>query len=556
MSATVTSFPPILSTQEEELEAKRKKGLVSPMSTTVTSLPIQMIPIESLSESPWNPRQVFPEAALNELVESMKASGFRPWLPLMVRPHPADLTYEIGAGHRRRRAAELAGIKEIPCIVREMSDEEFLDVLNFDNSGREDVHPLHEAAGWQQWMEKTGKGVLDIAARIGQSKEYVYQRLKYAALIDAGKAAFLNGEITAGHAILIARLQPKDQDKSLKYCLTVGYSGHKPSVRDLVNFIQRDIHLEMADAPFDLASVELVPAAGSCIVCPKRTKNSPELILAVEYAQRDGPTEPIDDCTDPACFTAKVDAHLVQIERKLKAAGKDPIYVSDSWSKAPKGVLIRSDYQTVKEGTPGARTAIVGQGHEAGKVIHIKVTPKAPSPKGETPEQKKAAEEKQKIATERELSIRREILKAIRPKISGLTRPDIEWLLMDLLHNGEADELARLHGLKFNSYQGNQAIEIAIPKMSEAELFQLAVELPVMEELKGWAITRNESPARLLALAKRHKVDAAKIRADIEKVGAPPSDKKPPVVPPAKKKTAKPAVKSSSGKRGMIKGKK
>src|SRR5258707_14371312 len=98
-----------------------------------------------------------------------------------------------------------------------MDDVEFLDVLNFDNAGREDVHPLHEAAGWRQWMEKTGKGVLDIAARIGQSKEYVYQRLKYSALIPEAQAAFLDGKLTAGHAVQIARRD--DQKKWLKFCL-------------------------------------------------------------------------------------------------------------------------------------------------------------------------------------------------------------------------------------------------------------------------------------------------------------------------------------------------
>jgi Predicted transcriptional regulators len=85
---------------------------------------LRTIPIGELYESPDNPRQHYPEAAMSELVESMKQSGFRPWLPLLVRPcgqssaiwrKLGDVSgYEIGAGHRRRRAAELAGISAHP----------------------------------------------------------------------------------------------------------------------------------------------------------------------------------------------------------------------------------------------------------------------------------------------------------------------------------------------------------------------------------------------------------------------------------------------------------
>jgi hypothetical protein len=129
-----------------------------------------------------------------------------------------------------------------------MTDEQFLDVLNFDNAGREDVHPLHEAGGWRQWMEKTGKGVLGIAARIGQSKEYVYQRLKYAALIESAAKAFLDGAISAGHAILIARLEPKAQEGALKFALAEDWQRRKPGVRALADHLHRDAYVDLRNA--------------------------------------------------------------------------------------------------------------------------------------------------------------------------------------------------------------------------------------------------------------------------------------------------------------------
>lgn len=330
---------------------------------------IRDISLTDLHESPWNPRQHFPEAAMNELTESIRQNGFRRWLPLVVRPR-VEGGYEIGAGHRRSRAAFDAGITSVPCIVREMTDAQFLDVLNFDNCGRLDVHPLHESAGWSAWMEKTGKGVVDIAARIGQSKEYVYQRLKYSALIDAGREAFLDGEISAGHAILIARLQPADQKKALKACEPPTWNpDQRPSVRDLVTFIQRDIHLDMARAAFDLEDESLLAPAGACSNCPKRTTNSPDLELSPGVGLS-------DDCTDPGCFHAKLGAHLVRIKQAMEATGIKPVEVSSSYGKVKKGLLKPGEYQQVAKNTPGATAAIIADGHDAGKVVHVKLTAK------------------------------------------------------------------------------------------------------------------------------------------------------------------------------------
>lgn len=541
----------------------------------------RMIPIHLLLESPWNPRQVFPEAAMQELVERMRVSGFQSWCPLVVRPIPAppemekftiEPCYEIAAGHRRRRAAEIAGISEIPCIVQEMDDAAFLDVLNFDNSAREDVHPLHEAAGWQQWMDKTGNGVNDIAAKIGKSKEYVYVRLKLVAMIDPAKAAFLNGEITLGHAIQIARLQIPEQKKALKFCEAKDWRGAVKGVRDLAQFIQTDVHLEMADAQFDLDSADLVPSAGTCTACPKRTKNSPELIADRDFATehyKDGKSEQgdgvVDTCTDPSCFQSKLQAHLVQIEAKLKAQGEQPVYVSGSYNKPKKGgALSKSDYQVVAEGTKGAKTAIVGDGGEAGKVIHIKVTPR-PAASDPAAEQKKREQEEaqRKIAVDNERDVRLEIFKAIRSKVGPLGRVDIELLLYASVKGSRGDGLAEIcaqHGIKFQKFREGESLAKALAGMADVDLFRVAVEVAVADDLDQFEIrdqlSKRHQPELLLAAAKRYKVDAAKIRKEVEaseKPDAPPADQKPMKVPPAKKpvtkKAAKPAKNAKPGKK-------
>jgi ParB/RepB/Spo0J family partition protein len=369
---------------------------------------LRMIPLSQLRESPWNPRQHFPEIALAELVESMKASGFRPWLPLLVRPvveltsdfglvdNPGLYLFEIGAGHRRRRAAELAGITEIPCLVRPLSDEAFLEVLNFDNSGREDVHPLHEAAGWRQWMEKTGKGVLDIAARIGQSKEYVYQRLKYAALIPEAQKPFLDGEISAAHAVLIARLQPKEQQKALKYALTTDWQRRRPGVRALAEHLHDEAYMSLAECPFDPADASLLSGAGTCAECPKRAANIP----GFEFESQGPGDEPAPDlCTDRACYQQKADNHLYRIRTNIYAEeGHFPLMVSESWSTKKKGVHKSGDWEKAKPGDKSAKSAVVVEGKNAGQVIQVRLKQAAPEAAASPRESKEQQERRARRA--------------------------------------------------------------------------------------------------------------------------------------------------------------
>lgn len=530
---------------------------------------IRYIPLSELHESPWNPRQYYPDRAMAELVESMRQGGFRSWLPLMVRPIagdgaiPSSGGYEIGAGHRRSRAAIEAGLVVVPCIVREMSDEEFLDVLNFDNSGREDVHPLHEAAGWKAWMEKTGKGVVDIAARIGQSIAYVYQRLKYSALIEDGCKAFLDGQITAGHAILIARLQPKEQKSALKF-LEPDWRGGRPGVRELAAFIMRDVHLDMRSARFDTESATLLAGAGPCTTCQKRTINSVDLPVEIGSAG--------DECTDPGCFKMKLTNYLVQIRADL--AGKHPeiVDVSSAYTKPPKNVLGPSQYQIVKKGDKDSKPAIVTDGAAAGTVIYIKERPKASSSQDswEKQEEKRKAEEaRATAAADRERPIRLAVLKAIWDQASaGFATTDLRAALAALLatdsSSGQATFVAFL-GIKVaNRWQAKGDLLKHLPRMPDADIIRLALVLPCVDEFDERALAKNAPAPTLMGLAKRFKVDAVKIRRQIEeaakeaeggtrrevekpsKAKAPaPAKKKP--APVKKAKPAKPA--KSAGKK-------
>jgi ParB/RepB/Spo0J family partition protein len=175
--------------------------------TTETTSTFQVLKLAQLHESPLNPRRHFDPAKLQELTESVRQHGVR--TPLLVRPNGDG--YEIGAGHRRFRAAAAAGLVEVPAVIRPMTDVEFLELLNFENLEREDIHPLEEADGFRTLMAQAGYDVARIAERIGKSTKYVYDRVKLLALIPAAQQLFRDGAITAGHAILLARLKPADQ---------------------------------------------------------------------------------------------------------------------------------------------------------------------------------------------------------------------------------------------------------------------------------------------------------------------------------------------------------
>jgi len=169
------------------------------------------IELEKLHESPWNPRKTFDPASLRELADSMTKIGVL--APLLVRGNATG--YEIAAGHRRYRAAKLAGLTSVPVIVRDMDDTAFLEVLVLENDQRVDVHPLEEAAGYQTLMTRAKYDVARIAERVGRSVKYIYDRMKLLSLTKDAQALFFEGKITAGHAILLARLKPADQQRAI-----------------------------------------------------------------------------------------------------------------------------------------------------------------------------------------------------------------------------------------------------------------------------------------------------------------------------------------------------
>lgn len=177
------------------------------MSTTTPDL--KQIRIEQLTESKLNPRKHFDAEELAKLAASITAKGVIQ--PLTVRGKGKG--YEIVVGARRYRASKLAGLSDVPCVIRELTDLDVLEIMVIENNHRENVHPLEEADGYRALMKQGHYDVAALAARVGRSVNYVYDRVKLLELTKDAQDLFWDGLITAGHAILLARLSPADQTR-------------------------------------------------------------------------------------------------------------------------------------------------------------------------------------------------------------------------------------------------------------------------------------------------------------------------------------------------------
>jgi len=157
------------------------------------------IPIEQVTRNPNNPRRNFVEEELNDLAASIREHGIVQ--PVVVRPSPrGDATYELIAGERRWRAAQKAGLIQIPAIVRDVDDRTALELAIIENVQRADLNPIEEALGYQQLIEEHDYLQVDLAQIIGKSRSHVANTLRLLKLPEEVQQLLGEGALSAGHA--------------------------------------------------------------------------------------------------------------------------------------------------------------------------------------------------------------------------------------------------------------------------------------------------------------------------------------------------------------------
>jgi ParB/RepB/Spo0J family partition protein len=268
--------------------------------------------VARMRRSPDN-RKRFNELALTELAASIKAMGVaQPILIRPVTPTPAaPEEYEIVAGERRYRASIIAGLATIPAICRNLTDLDAAKIRILENLQREDPHPMEEAEGYQLLMLQHGFTADQLVDEVKKSRAYIYGRLKLCALTTEVRELFLDNKLSASTALLVARIPlPALQIKATQEILKPDWQGNAMSHRTAASHIQERYMLKLGAAVFSLTDAKLLASAGSCVKCPKRAGNQPEVFDGVDA----------NLCTDPDCFAEKKAAHgaalLVQANKK------------------------------------------------------------------------------------------------------------------------------------------------------------------------------------------------------------------------------------------------
>ena len=174
-----------------------------------TTEKVLFLPLTEVQPNPRQPRQHFAEAALRELADSVAAQGILQ--PLLVRPL-GEKSYEIIAGERRYRAAKLAGLQEVPCIIRDFSDAATLEVALMENIQRQDLNPMEEAISYQELLEQYGYTQQQLASKLGKSRVYIANMVRLLALPKPIQEAILAGSLSVGHGKALLQLK-KESDR-------------------------------------------------------------------------------------------------------------------------------------------------------------------------------------------------------------------------------------------------------------------------------------------------------------------------------------------------------
>ena len=292
--------------------------------------------------------------------------------PITVRPNSEG--FELIAGARRYRAALLAELFSIPARIVEIDDAQVLEWQLVENSQRVDVHPYEEAVGFQRLLDLPGYDVTALAEKSGKSTSHIYARLSLLQLIPEVAEAFTQERITASHANLIARLPQESQAQAFEQCWRKDWQDSEPHLlpaKHVSAWIQNNLYLSLADAPFDREDPTLNPAAGACITCPRRSGYNTSLFCDVQG----------DHCLDGPCYQIKLTAH---IDREI-AARPELIQIENGWRNAREqrpGAVQRGHFREIENAVENpdaepvlpceaAKPAIIVYGKRAGTTITV-----------------------------------------------------------------------------------------------------------------------------------------------------------------------------------------
>jgi ParB/RepB/Spo0J family partition protein len=503
------------------------------MSEEVRAISLKQISV-SQTAGQIERRKHFDKKAIGELADSIKSVGLL--APVLVRPINGH--FELVAGERRFMAAGAAGLELIQASVRELTDEQVLEVQLIENLQREGLHELAEAEGYEQ-LQKLGHSAEEIADKVGKSKAYVYARMKLLALCKNARKAFYDGELSASTALLLARIPVESLQKEALKDITEDhqYRG-RMSYRQAAEHIQEAYMLRLDDAGFKTEDATLIPAAGACGACPKRTGNQPELFGDIKRA---------DVCTDPVCFRAKRDAHM----QRLAADGTKVISGKQAEKLVNNGrVSYGGDYVDLQERPyedPKNRTAgqllgkdyepVLIQDPESGKILKVAKKSDLAAALKDAGVRKSSPQSGTQSAAEKKAKAERAFRTALFAKVresypKSLERADWNDLVVAMVHEMQQETCKHLFKLwdwepakqQYGNGDYRKAAAAYIPKLSGAEMARLMFDCIFVSDLSvsTWS---DQKPEKLFAAAKRFKVNAEQLRRTLNAAQIPKAKK-------------------------------
>jgi ParB/RepB/Spo0J family partition protein len=341
-----------------------------------SATPGPRLPLKMLVPSRYQPRKTFKPGPLRELAENIKVLDVL--APIVVRRLPADRlqetwtdrragdpapSHEIVAGERRWRAAQLAGLKSIPYLERELTDAQVAHMALAENVQREDLHPLEEAQGYRNVLDlpeeatkPVSERIAKLASEVNKSTRYIYQRLQLLKLCEFARQVFLEDlpdgspKLHATIALEIATIGNEAQQiEATRRVCGLGRQGtdvvdDPMSQRAAAEYIRSNFRLLLSKAPFPI-KVEFA-SVGACEACDKMSANARDLFA-------EGDKVP-DTCMDPSCYGKKNAKHTEQLAAAAKAKGQRVITGKDAKKQLPHEFSptvfdYRSDYQSLDE---------------------------------------------------------------------------------------------------------------------------------------------------------------------------------------------------------------
>lgn len=291
---------------------------------------ILQIPVEMIRPNPENPRKKISQEELVELAQSISAVGLLQ--PITVREKyestddlpVGEKFFEIVCGHRRFAAAKMAGFDEVPCIVRELSDDEAYEIMITENLQRRDVDPFEESAAFSA-LKVRGYDTDALAEKFGKSPSYIYSRMKLTSLIPEFVKKYEDKEIDLSHCLVLSRLDGGFQKKMLDEKYSGGWEDLSgKSVRELKRALC-SIGVPLKDAFFDTSA---------CAGCVRNTACA-SLFLDMDEAV----------CTDSKCYSDKFVEAVMPSFVMAREANPD-FYIINNWDCRN---LIRPEEKALKE---------------------------------------------------------------------------------------------------------------------------------------------------------------------------------------------------------------